>query len=167
MLLENKSLLIHVTCEVVVLGVLIFWVSRKTNNLWEQVDDLSQRLEDQEEKLHNHERIIKQLIETINSLRLQSVTKAPKTPKTPKAPKAPKIQHKPPVEHRVASIEDEDEDSFEDSFEVNFENDEDNNDEDNNDEDNNDEDDEFEETESEMDEALKDELAELNDDEKN
>ena len=75
MLLENKSFLIHVTCEVVVLSVLIFWVSRKTNNLWEQIDDLSQRLEDQEEKIDNHERIIKQLIDTLNKTRIQPTYK--------------------------------------------------------------------------------------------
>ena len=135
MLLENKTLLIHVTCEVVVLGVLIFWVHRRTSNLWEQIEDMSQRLEDQEDKIQNHERIIKEMINMLNSQRVppaqQSVVKQTKPP------------HRKPPARKLQKVEEPVEDIEENLLEMNIE------------------EDDFEETESEMDDALKDELAEL------
>ena len=137
LLFENKSTLIHVTCEVVVLGVLVFWVNRKTSNLWEQVDDLSQRLEEQEEKIQNHERIIKQLIETINQSRVANQSQKPKT-------------HKNQV--IVKNVTEDIEDINVTNITINdlVEQSEDTTDLE-----------ELEETESEMDEALKEELEEL------
>jgi hypothetical protein len=80
MLLENKPLLIHVACEVVVLGVLIFWIHRKTSNLWDQVDELSQRLEDQEDTIQNHSRLIKEIIQMLNNQRVQTKSQSIKPP---------------------------------------------------------------------------------------
>jgi hypothetical protein len=65
-ILQNKTLLIHVACEVVTVGVLVFLITKKTNNLWLQVDVLTKKLEEQEEVIQNHERIIKQLVAFVN-----------------------------------------------------------------------------------------------------
>lgn len=57
----------HVACEVLVLSVVMFWVHKKTSNLWTQIEELTQRIEDQEEKIQNHERVLKQIIDLFNS----------------------------------------------------------------------------------------------------
>lgn len=145
-LLENKTLLIHVACEVVVLGVLIFWVHRKTSNLWDQIDELSQRLEDQEDKIQNHERIIKEMIQVLKQRQPTSVQSQP--PRSSRVSKKPHLKSpvkKPTItksRHNNVLVDDPVDDPVDDKFDDPV-------------------DDEFDETESEMDEALKDELAEL------
>ena len=94
MMFEYKQLIIHVACEVVVFGVLIFWIHKRTSSLSLQIEELTQRVDDQEEKLQNHERILKQMTEMINKRGSHSKpSSAPKT-ESSKPHKKPKPEKK-------------------------------------------------------------------------
>lgn len=64
-ILEKKHM-IHILIEVVVLVALTFYFSSKNKKLLEHIEDLSKRLEEQEELVQNHEKIIQQLVENVN-----------------------------------------------------------------------------------------------------
>jgi predicted O-linked N-acetylglucosamine transferase (SPINDLY family) len=69
-LFENKQI-IHIATEVVVLLGITFYFSQKNKKLLEHIEDLSQRLEDQEDMIQKHEQIIKQLVQAVNTRQLQ------------------------------------------------------------------------------------------------
>ena len=100
-LVENKQL-IHIGTEVVVLVGLTFYFSQKNKKLIGHIEDLAQRVEDQEDMLQKHEQIIRKLVETLNN---RSPTPTPNpTPTTPhKAYQKPKkvpvpIHHSAPLQ---------------------------------------------------------------------
>jgi cell division septum initiation protein DivIVA len=64
-LLENKQI-IHIATEIVALMGIVFYFSSKNKKLLEHIEDLSQRLEDQEDLIQKHEQIIRQLVQTVN-----------------------------------------------------------------------------------------------------
>jgi hypothetical protein len=64
-LIENKNI-IHIATEIVTIFGVIFYFSSKNKKLLEHIEDLSQRLEDQEDLIQKHEQIIKQLVISIN-----------------------------------------------------------------------------------------------------
>jgi hypothetical protein len=74
---ENKQL-IHVASEIVVLVGLTFYFNQKNKKLMNHIEDLAQRLEEQEDLLQKHEEIIKKLVQAVNSI--------PKLPMTQGAP---------------------------------------------------------------------------------
>lgn len=116
-LLENKQI-IHIATEIVALIGIIFYFSSKNKKLLEHIEDLSQRLEDQEDLIQKHEQIIRQLVQAVNN-RGHPPSPSPQPPKpkhvkrkkTPSPPKRPLARpprqqpDKPPV-------------SFEDNEEV-------------------------------------------------
>jgi hypothetical protein len=65
-LLENKQI-IHIATEIVAMVGIVFYFSSKNKKLLVHIEDLSQRLEDQENLIQRHEQIIKQLVQTINN----------------------------------------------------------------------------------------------------
>ena len=90
-LLENKQI-VHVATEIVVLIGLTFYFSSKNKKLLDHIEDLSQRLEDQEDMIQKHEQIIKQLVQVINN-----------RPSHPGYPSEPKEPPKPPVSQKSFS----------------------------------------------------------------
>ena len=75
-LLQNKQVA-HVATEIVVLIGLTFYFSSKNKKLLEHIEDLSQRLEDQEDTIQKHEQIINQLVKLVNRPQLQPVQQQP------------------------------------------------------------------------------------------
>jgi phosphopantetheine adenylyltransferase len=65
-LLENKQI-IHIAAEIVVLVGITFYFSSKNKKLSDHIEDLSQRLEEQEDLIQKHEQIIRQLVQAMNS----------------------------------------------------------------------------------------------------
>jgi hypothetical protein len=65
-LLENKQLL-HVAGEVVILLGVTYFITQKHKKIMAHVEDLAQRLEEQDEMIQKHEQVIRKLVETINS----------------------------------------------------------------------------------------------------
>jgi hypothetical protein len=89
--------------------VIIFYFSSKNKKLLGHIEDLSQRLEEQEDIIQKHELIIKQLVHVINNR--GPITEVPKINNIPKSPvKEKKIIKKPISRPRV---------SFNDNEEVN------------------------------------------------
>ena len=89
-LLENKQI-IHIATEIVVLIGIIFYFSSKNNKLLDHIEDLSQRLEDQEDLIQKHEQIIRQLVQAVNNRGHPPSTSPPK----PKDVKRKKTQSPP------------------------------------------------------------------------
>ena len=107
-LLENKQI-IHIVTEIIAAIVIIFYFSSKYKKLLGHIEDLSQRLEEQEDIIQKHELIIKQLVHAINNR--GPITAVPKINNIPKSPvKEKKIIKKPISRPRV---------SFNDNEEVN------------------------------------------------
>ena len=75
-LLQNKQIA-HVATEIVVLIGLTFYFSSKNKKLLEHIEDLSQRLEDQEDTIQKHEQIINELVKLVNRPKLQPVVQQP------------------------------------------------------------------------------------------
>lgn len=65
-LLENKQI-IHIAAEIVVLIGITFYFSSKNKKLSDHIEDLSQRLEEQEDLIQKHEQIIRQLVQAMNA----------------------------------------------------------------------------------------------------
>lgn len=66
-LVENKQL-IHIATEIVVIFGITFYLTSKNRKLLEHIEDLSQRLEEQEDLIQKHDQIIKQLVQVINNI---------------------------------------------------------------------------------------------------
>ena len=66
-ILKNKQL-IHVAVEVVVLVGLVYYVSSKNKKLMNHIEDLAQRVEEQDEQIEKHEQIIRQLVDAMNRI---------------------------------------------------------------------------------------------------
>jgi len=64
-LLENKQI-IHVASEIVVLTGITFYFSQKNKKLVGHIEDLSERLEEQEDLIQKHEQVIRKLVEFVN-----------------------------------------------------------------------------------------------------
>ena len=153
-LLEKKDI-IHIATEIVVFIGITFYFSSKNKKLLEHIEDLSKRLEEQEDIVQKHEKIIIQLVQTINNPRgvgqgvgvykhqprQQHITPSCSLIKTNK-----KINSLPKVSFKKNQAQDEDNDEEEDD-------------------DDDDDDDEYEtqafvENESELDSDLDKEIAE-------
>ena len=65
--MENKQQLIHVASEIVVIIGVVFYFNQKHKKMLKHIEDLSQRLEEQEDLVQKHEEIIKKLVESVNS----------------------------------------------------------------------------------------------------
>ena len=66
-ILENKQM-VHIVSEVIVLIGLTFYFNQKNKKLLNHIEDLAQRIEEQEDLLQKHENIIKKLVASINEI---------------------------------------------------------------------------------------------------
>lgn len=116
-LLENKQI-IHIATEIVALIGIIFYFSSKNKKLLEHIEDLSQRLEDQEDLIQKHEQIIRQLVQAVNN-RGHPPSPSPQPPK-PKHVKRKKTSSPPkrPLARPPRQQPDKPPVSFEDNEEV-------------------------------------------------
>lgn len=61
-LFENKQLFIHIATEMIVIVGVFFYFSQKHRKLLGNIEELSQRLEEQEEIIQKHDKLIQKLI---------------------------------------------------------------------------------------------------------
>jgi hypothetical protein len=59
--MENKQM-IHIASEIVVLVGLTFYFNQKNRKLMSHIEDLAQKIEEQEDLLQKHEQIIKKMV---------------------------------------------------------------------------------------------------------
>ena len=59
---DNKQLMIHVVSEVVVLVGITFYFNQKNKTLLAHIEELAQRVEEQEDLLQKHDQIIQKII---------------------------------------------------------------------------------------------------------
>jgi len=69
-LMDNKYM-VHIASEIVVLIGLTFYFNQKNKKMMNYIEDLVQRVEEQEDILQKHEQLIKKLIGYINQLSSQ------------------------------------------------------------------------------------------------
>ena len=69
-ILENKQL-IHIAAEIIILVSLVYYFNQKHKKLLTIVEDLAQRIEEQEDLIQKHEKIIEKMVATINTLSTQ------------------------------------------------------------------------------------------------
>ena len=60
--------MVHIVSEVIVLIGLTFYFNQKNKKLMNHIEDLAQRIEEQEDLLQKHENIIKKLVASVNDL---------------------------------------------------------------------------------------------------
>jgi hypothetical protein len=116
-LLEHKQI-IHIATEIVALIGIIFYFSSKNKKLLEHIEDLSQRLEDQEDLIQKHEQIIRQLVQAVNKVPQLSTKTSTKTSTKPKniKEKNTHIPQKSPLARPVKSkVQFDDNDEFEET----------------------------------------------------
>jgi predicted RNase H-related nuclease YkuK (DUF458 family) len=65
---ENKSMLIHVAAEIIVVIGITFYFSQKNKKLMGHINDLIQRIEEQEDTIQKHEQLINNLTNAINDI---------------------------------------------------------------------------------------------------
>ena len=64
---ENKTLLIHIAAEIIIVIGISFYFSQKNKKLMGHINDLIQRIEEQEDMIQKHEQLINNLNNAINS----------------------------------------------------------------------------------------------------
>jgi len=68
---NNKQLMIHVVSEIAVLAGITFYFTKKNNTLSTRIDELAQRVEEQEDLIQKHDVIIQKLVGYINQQQKQ------------------------------------------------------------------------------------------------
>jgi hypothetical protein len=63
--MENKQM-VHIASEIVVLFGLTFYFNQKNKKLMSHIEDLAQKVEEQDDLLQKHEQVIKKMVEFIN-----------------------------------------------------------------------------------------------------
>jgi hypothetical protein len=64
---DNKQMMVHIISEVVVLVGITFYFNQKNKKLMAHIEDLAQRVEEQEDLLQKHEQIIKKIVTHIGN----------------------------------------------------------------------------------------------------
>lgn len=80
--MENKQM-IHIASEIVVIVGLTFYFNQQNKKLKGHIEDLAQRVEEQEDLLQKHEGIIRKLVEYINQQQEVTPTPDPAPQQTP------------------------------------------------------------------------------------
>tara|TARA_Y100000389_G_scaffold201964_1_gene246001 strand:- start:1074 stop:1544 length:471 start_codon:yes stop_codon:yes gene_type:complete len=112
---ENKILMIHVVCELLVLGAIVFYFVKKTKNLQSSIDDLTARLDEQEDVLKKQGNMLRQLGTHVNKQQMtmqqyyQRKNKPP--PKVMKPKKRKKTIKRPVVIEKVETDSDDESES--------------------------------------------------------
>ena len=87
----NKQQMIHMAAEVVILISVIFYFSQKNRKLSNQIEDLIQRVEEQENMIVKHEEIINKMAAYINATQQTRISPAPRNKQAPVV-QAPVVQ---------------------------------------------------------------------------
>ena len=66
---ENKYL-IHIASEIIIIIGIAFYFNKENKKLKSNIDDLSQRIKEQDELLKNHSQLIKKLMESTNRIQM-------------------------------------------------------------------------------------------------
>ena len=98
----NKQQMIHMAAEVIILISVIFYFSQKNRKLSNQIEDLIQRVEEQENMIVKHEEIINKMAAYINATQQARITPASRNKQAPVVQAPVVIETKElPVEHSL------------------------------------------------------------------
>lgn len=64
---QNKSILIHITCEIIIIGVTIYWIKKKNKYLQDEINMLNNKIFEQDKIIKQHASLINQLFGIINN----------------------------------------------------------------------------------------------------
>lgn len=86
MFLTKNLQLLHITCEIIILCALMFWISSGKKKLFWQIEKLLLRIEEQEEKIQRMELVMEQM-NVNNKLLLENINKKIQNLSYPPTPK--------------------------------------------------------------------------------
>jgi hypothetical protein len=97
-LLENKQM-VHIAAEVIILIGITFYFSQKNRRLMGHIEDLTHRMEEQDDVIDKHEKILQRLVKhaTNSSTPVKSVVTAKLNPSLPVEQKPSDQQLKEPL----------------------------------------------------------------------
>lgn len=81
---ENKSMLIHLAVESVIILAITFYFSQKNKKLMCHINDLIERIEEQEDIIQKHEQLINNLSNAINDINYKISGETKNVPLQPK-----------------------------------------------------------------------------------
>jgi len=67
-ILENKSFVIHIAAEIIIITGISFYFSQKNKKIMGHINDLIQRIEEQEDTIQKHEQLINNLTNALNDI---------------------------------------------------------------------------------------------------
>ena len=98
--MENKQM-VHIASEIVVLLGLTFYFNQKHKKLMSHIEDLAQRVEEQEDMLQKHEQVIQKLVAYINQVPPTQSTQSTQSTHSTHHRTAPPVVPITPVVHTV------------------------------------------------------------------
>lgn len=99
---NNKTLAIHAACEVIALGIVVFWFQSRLNKIWSAIDEMKQVIQAQQEQLveqaellMQHDEALKKVYAVLSGSVESQVETEPELPKVPvqKPKRKPKHQY--------------------------------------------------------------------------
>ena len=74
-MLNNKTLIIHISCEIVVLSIIVFWSVRNNKKLNDKITELETKVDNYENRIKELENTVKEMIQVIDNFLKQGVNR--------------------------------------------------------------------------------------------
>lgn len=71
-LLQNKTLIVHITCEIIVTSILIYWINKRQKNLLNTIEELTNKLNAQNDMIQEHSKLLYKLQLNQNSMLIKN-----------------------------------------------------------------------------------------------
>ena len=100
--MKNNEKLVHIVCEIVILFMLTYYFNRKNSNLFKHIEDISSRLEEQEDEIESLKEQLLQISKFITSEPPSNMQPQPPSNMQPQPPSnmqpqpPSNMQHQPP-----------------------------------------------------------------------
>lgn len=74
-MLNNKTLIIHISCEIVVLSIIVFWSVKNNKKLNDKITELETKVDNYENRIKELENTVKEMIQVIDNFLKQGVNR--------------------------------------------------------------------------------------------
>jgi uncharacterized coiled-coil protein SlyX len=98
-MLNNKTLIIHISCEIVVLSIIVFWSVRNNKKLNDKITELETKVDNYENRIKELENTVKEMIQVIDNFLKQGVNRETPMEKPMEKPRETPME-KPREKHR-------------------------------------------------------------------
>lgn len=63
-------MIIHITSEIVIIGIILYWTNKRYNKLLNHIVELNMKINEQENVIESHSKLIEELFEKINKTQI-------------------------------------------------------------------------------------------------